>query len=68
MEGGDGVEGLGGVDDATAVCEGREETEGEAEAVEEGWRAAEDIVLGERHAVADETRVVQKVAGWLLAN
>lgn len=62
MRGCDGVEGFGWKHDFGAVAEGREEPEGEAEAVEErGW-AAEGVGGGEGHAGADEAGVVDEVA------
>ena len=56
------IEGLGGVDDFGAVGYAGKEAEDEAEAVEEGGWAAEDVGRGEAHAVADEAGVVDEVA------
>jgi len=47
------------------VCEAGEETEGETEAVEERWWAAEGVVRCEIHAVADEAGVVDEVAVYI---
>jgi len=56
------VEDFGRVDDFTAMCDDSEEAKNEAEAVEDGWRAAEHVVAGESHAVTDEATVVNEGA------
>ena len=65
-DGGGGVEDLCGVDDAGAVGYDGEEAEDEAEAVEEGGRAAEGVGGGEAHPVAYEAGVVDEVAVGVL--
>lgn len=58
----DRIEGFGGEDDLAAMAECCEKTEREAEAVEEGWWAAECVVGGKVHTVTYEARVVHEVA------
>lgn len=58
----DGVKGLGGVYDTTAMGNGCEKTKRQAKAVEKRRWAAECVVGSKLHAVADEAGVVDEVA------
>jgi hypothetical protein len=53
------VEGFGGEDDGGPVRDRCHVGEDRAEAVEERWRAADDVTLGEEEAVADAVAIVE---------
>jgi hypothetical protein len=57
-----GVELLRRKHDRAAACESVEEAHYEAEAVEQRWRAADDIFACEGHGIAEESGVVDDVS------
>lgn len=56
-----GVEGLTGENNLGAVSDDGQHAQDQPEAVEEWWRAAENVEGGQVHAIADEARIVDKV-------
>jgi hypothetical protein len=56
-----GVELLGREHYGAATCEGAEEAHHKAKAVEQRWRAADDIFIRESQSVAEESGVVDDV-------
>ncbi|TLS29419.1 hypothetical protein PpBr36_02138 [Pyricularia pennisetigena] len=58
------IKDLGRVHHLAAVRDGGQHAQDEPEAVEEWWRAAQDVCRSEPHAVADVAGVVDEVAGF----
>lgn len=61
------VEGFAREDNLGAMGDHRKHAQDQPEAVEQGWRAAQNIERGEIHAITDETRVINQVAAEELA-